>query len=173
MRLVLEGIRARGGDHRVLLSGESQGAWIIGEAAADPALGSVIHRAFLVGHPWLAKTQYTDGHDPRIKVLNHHGDQITLEIKGSARVGMDAMTAVKTGKLGSDFGTVAKAILANPLHGVLLLQTQLRSVPWLRPYLRDPHMYGLEMPRMVHYLQTGILDLTDEEIDDRKHGRRT
>jgi hypothetical protein len=179
MKLVLEGIRQRlesipvAERPKILLGGLSQGAWIIGEAAADPKVGSVITRAMLVGHPWLAKTQYVDGHDKRIMVLNHPGDQITLPVAGDPGVGLDAMIAVRTGKLGSDFGTVAKAILANPLHGVLLLHTTMRDhLTWLRPYLRDPHQYGYEMQRMVHFLHTGELDRSDAELDDLRNGRR-
>lgn len=178
MKFVLEGIKQKlatipaSERPRLLLAGLSQGAWIIGEAAADPALSPVITRAMLVGHPWLAKSQYVDGHDPRIKVLNHPGDQITLPIKGDPAVGLDAMIAVRTGGLGSQFGTVAKAILANPLHGVLLLHTQVRDhVKWMRAYLRDPHQYGYEMSRMVHYLRTGTLDRSDAELDDLRNGR--
>ncbi len=180
MKLVLEGIRQRlaampaAERPRVLLGGLSQGAWIIGEAIADPRVGSVVTRAITAGHPWLAKTQYTNGHDPRVRVINHNGDQITMTVKGDAGVGMDAMAAVKTGKFGEQFGTVVKAILANPLQGVLLLHTMVRdSAPWLRPYLRDAHVYGGDMWRMVDYLRTGTLVATDEELDDRKHGRRT
>lgn len=178
MKLVLEGIRQRFASMpasqrpQVLLGGLSQGAWIIGEALADPKVGSVVTRAMLVGHPWLAKTQYVDGHDARVKVINHPGDQITMPVAGDASVGLDAMIAVRTGKLGTEFGTVAKAILANPLHGVLLLQTTMRNnVGWLRPYLRDPHQYGHEMQRMVHYLRTGTLDRSDAELDDLRKGR--
>jgi hypothetical protein len=178
MKLVLEGIRQRleampaAQRPKILLGGLSQGAWIIGEAAADPKLSGVITRAMLVGHPWLAKTQYTDDHDPRIKVLNHPGDQITMPVAGDAGVGLDAMIAVRTGKLGSEFGTVAKAILANPLHGVLLLHTTIRDhIGWLRPYLRDPHQYGYEMSRLVRYLRTGTLDRSDAELDDLRNGR--
>jgi hypothetical protein len=176
-KLVLEGIRQRLAQlpahlrPRILVSGESQGAWIIGESMADPRLGRVVDRAVLAGHPWLAKTQYLDGHDPRVRVINHLGDQITLPVAGDAGVGVDAMAAVRTGRLKTSIGTVAKAILANPLHGVLLLHTFARDVPWLRPYLRDPHYYVADMPRMVRYLRTGTLDPTDEDLSDARNGR--
>jgi hypothetical protein len=178
MKLVLEGIRQRlatmpaASRPRVLLAGESQGAWIIGEALADPSVGGVVTRAALVGHPWLARTQYLDGHDPRVRVINHRGDQIAMEIKGDAGIGMDAMTAVKTGKLKEHLGLVAKAILANPIHGALLAHTMARdAMPVLRPFLRDPHVYGSEWPRMVRFLRDGVLDETDTERDDRERGR--
>src|SRR5690606_29230316 len=70
-QLALEERKRRGGNHRVLLAGESQGAWIIGEAMADPHVGSVVDRAALLGHPWLAAHQYADSQDSRVKVVNH------------------------------------------------------------------------------------------------------
>jgi hypothetical protein len=177
MKLMLEGIRQRleamppSRRPKIRLAGLSQGAWIIGEALADPRAGAVVDRAVLAGHPWLAKTQYLDGHDPRVRVINHRGDQIAMEVHGDIGVGMDAMSAVKTGALGANIGKVARSILANPIHGVLLLEGYAREIPWLRPFLRDPHVYGMEMPRLVRYLKDGILDVTDEEIDDAKRRR--
>lgn len=178
LKLVLEGIRRRlaampaAQRPRILLAGLSQGAWIIGEALADPRVGSVVSRAALAGHPWMARTQYLDGHDPRVRVINHRGDQIAMPIHGDIRTGMEAMTAVRTGRLGANLALVAKAILQNPLHGVLLAETMTRdALPALRPFLRDPHVYGYEWPRLVRYLRDGELDRTGEEIDDEKRGR--
>ncbi len=179
LKLVLEGIRQRldampqgSRRPRVLLAGTSQGAWLIGEALADPSVGSIVARAQLTGHPWLAKTQYVDGHDARVKELNHRLDQIAMPIKGDLTRGMDAMTAVRTGTLKQHLGLVASAILANPIHGALLAQGYAREIPWLRPLLRDPHMYGYEMPRIVRWLRDGVWDSTDEELDDRERHRQ-
>lgn len=180
MKLVLEGIRqrlAQRGDaaqHRVLLAGESQGAWIIGEAIADPKVGPVVSRVALMGHPWLAAHHYDRGQDPRVREINHLSDQIAMKVSGDPGVGLDAMIAVRTGVLfqGNNLMTLMKAVLANPIHGVLLLQNQLREIPVLRPILHDPHKYSVEMPRLVNFLRTGVLDTTDEEIDDAKKARK-
>lgn len=177
LKFVLEGIRQRleamppGARPKVRLAGLSQGAWIIGEALADPKVGRVVDRAALVGHPWLAAHRYENGEDPRVKVINHRGDQIAMEIKGNIGIGMDAMTAVRTGNLWKQFGTVAKAILANPIHGVLLLQNHLTGMDSLRPFTRDPHEYSMEMTRLVNYLKTGVMDKTNEELDEEKRKR--
>lgn len=177
MKLLLEGIRQRleamppAKRPKVKLAGLSQGAWIIGEALADRRAGAIVDRAVLAGHPWLAKTQYLDGHDPRVRVINHRGDQIAMPVRGDIGVGMDAMSAVKTGALGANLGKVAQAIFANPIHGVLLLQGFAREVAWMRPFLRDPHVYGMEMPRLARFLKDGVFDVTDEEIDDAKRHR--
>lgn len=160
LRLVLEGIRARGGDHRVLLSGESQGAWIIGETIADPAVGRVVDRAILLGHPWLAAHQYAAGQDPRVRVINHDGDQVTLPVRGDATVGLDAMIAIRTLQL-SRIGDVVRALAANPAHGVLMLKSIAFAVPLLKALLRNPHVYGGEMTRAVEFLRHGSLPFSD------------
>ncbi|MCW2923409.1 MAG: hypothetical protein JWM98_813 [Thermoleophilia bacterium] len=158
LRLVLQGIAARGGDHRVLLAGESQGAWIIGEAMADPTDGKVVDRAILVGHPWLAKHQYTAGEDPRVRVVNHAGDQVALPVNGDPTVALDAMIAIRTLGL-SKVGDVVTALSANPKHGVELLKSLLQHIPVVGGLIRDPHVYDNEMTRAVEYLRTGDLPL--------------
>lgn len=180
MKLVMEGIRqilAQRGDaaqHRLLLAGLSQGAWIIGETIADPTYGPMITRAILVGHPWLAAHQYAHGEDPRVRVIDHVDDQISMPVKGSAATGLDAMIAVRTGQMmkGANLLKVVKAIAANPIHGWLLLQTQMREIEWLRPLLRNPHDYNADMPRMAEYLRTGVLTTTSEELDDAERARK-
>lgn len=161
LRLVLEGIRARGGDHRVLLAGESQGAWIIGETVADPAVSKVVDRAILLGHPWLAKHQYAEGQDPRVRVINHEGDQVTMPVNGDASAGLDAMVAIRTLQL-SRLGGVLKALASNPNHGVQLLKSIVYALPGLKSLVRNPHVYAGEMTRAVEYLRHGRLPFSAE-----------
>lgn len=161
MRLVLEGIRARGGDHRVLLGGESQGAWIIGEVLADPVVSKVVDRAVLLGHPWLAKHQYDRGQDARVRVINHGGDQVAMPVKGNPSDGVDAMIAIHTRDL-SRLGSLVKAITANPLHGVKLLGNLAYAMPFLKNLLKDPHAYHGDMTRAVEYLRHGTLPMSAE-----------
>ena len=161
MRLVLEGIKARGGDHRVLLSGESQGAWIVGEVLADPTVSSIVDRAVLVGHPWLAKHQYNAGQDPRVRVINHAGDQVALPIRGSATDGLDAMLAIRTLDL-SKAGALVRAITANPDHGVKMLANIVFAIPFVKHLLKNPHVYDGEMTRAVEYLRHGTLPMSQE-----------
>lgn len=159
LRLVLEGIRARGGDHRVLLAGESQGAWIIGEAIADPAVSKVVDRAVLLGHPWLATHQYDRGQDSRVRVINHDGDQVTLPVKGSPTVGLDAMLAIRTLDL-SKAGDLVKAMASNPNHGVLMLKNLAFAIPLVKSLLRNPHVYDGEMTRAVEFLRHAALPVS-------------
>jgi len=159
LKLVLEGIRARGGEHRVLVAGESQGAWIAGEAAADADVGRVIDRAVLLGHPWLALHQYSRGEDPRVRVINHAGDQVAMPIKGDAATALDAMVAIHTLNLGG-LDEVLRALASNPAHGVRLLGSVAYAIPGLRALLRNPHDYGGEMSRAVEFLRHGSLPLS-------------
>ncbi|MCW2920209.1 MAG: Cutinase [Thermoleophilia bacterium] len=161
MRLVLEGINARGGDHRVLLSGESQGAWIIGEVLADPAVSSIVDRAVLLGHPRLAKHQYNAGQDARVRVINHAGDQVALPIRGSATDGLDAMLAIRTLDM-SKAGALVRAITANPDHGVKMLANIIFALPFVKSLLKNPHVYDGEMTRAVEYLRHGSLPMSQE-----------
>ena len=159
MRLVLEGIRARGGDHRVLLAGESQGAWIIGEVLADPAVSAIVDRAVLLGHPWLAAHQYDRGQDARVRVINHAGDQVALPVKGDPTDGLDAMIAVRTLDL-SKAGSLVKAIAANPDHGVKLLTNLVYALPFAKALLQNPHVYDGEMTRAVEFLRSSRLPMS-------------
>ncbi len=157
MRLVLEGIKARGGDHRVLLGGESQGAWIIGEVLADPAVSHVVDRAVLLGHPWLARHQYNAGQDARVRVINHAGDQVALPVRGSATDGLDAMLAIRTLDL-SKAGALVRAITANPDHGVKMLANLVFAIPFVKSLLKNPHVYDGEMEDLRH----GSLPMSQE-----------
>jgi hypothetical protein len=161
MRLVLEGIRARGGDHRVLLAGESQGAWIIGEVLADPAVTKVVDRAVLMGHPWLATHQYANGQDPRVRVINHEGDLVTMPVKGDPTVGLDAMLAIRTLDI-SKAGSLVKGIALNPTHAVELLKSIAFAIPGLKSLMRNPHVYDGEMTRAVEFLRHGTLPVSSE-----------
>lgn len=154
LKLVLAEIARRGGGHRVLLSGVSQGAWLIGETMADPAVNGVVHRAVIMGHPYLAKSQYVDGHDPKVEVVNHADDIVTVPVRGHTGV-MDAIEAV-LGTKRSLLGAVPQAILGN-LH--LLgpaLRVGLFAIPLLGGIVGNPHEYGHEMPRIVRRLKDGV-----------------
>lgn len=153
--LVLEELRRRGiSPDRIRLAGESQGAWIVGEAMANPQLGNVAARAVLLGHPWLAAHQYTQGQDPRVQVINHVGDQVTLPVQGSPADGLDAMVAIRTLQL-AQLGTVVRALAANPSHGVKMLANIVYAVPGLKTIFANPHVYDRRMPDAIEFLRDG------------------
>lgn len=153
--LVLEEIRKRGGSHRVLLGGESQGAWIAGEAAAHPILGRMVDRAVLMGHPWLAANQYSDGHDPRIFEVDHRGDMVTLPIRGSATAGFDAMIGLRTLHV-ADLARTAGVFLRNSAQTLQMIISLGALVPPIKRRMHNPHIYDMEMPGAVRFLDSGI-----------------
>lgn len=153
LRLVLAGIAAHGGNHKVMLAGESQGAWLIGEAMADPMLKNVVDRAVLLGHPFLAEHQYPDGADPRVLTINHKNDQVAEPVKGNLDIALDAMCSIHTGNV-KDFPKLIPAILQNPRHGVLLLGSLVRwGIP--KGWVVEPHDYNPDMTRTIEYLRWG------------------
>lgn len=154
MKLVLAGIAAHGGDHRVLLTGVSQGAWIIGEAMADPMLRRVVDRAVLLGHPMLAAHQYLDGHDSKVRVINHSSDPIAQPVTGDPTIALDAMIAVNQLDV-SKIGTVLTAAWQNPALVARLAATIVHITPILKHLIRNPHDYGDEMTFVADYLRFG------------------
>lgn len=151
MKLVLAGIAAHGGDHRVVLAGESQGAWIIGEAIVDPMLRRVVDRAVLLGHPWLAAHHYDDGHDPDVRVINNPGDLVTIPVTGDPGRGLDAMVAVYTLQW-SRLPLVLRAMLENPVHGAKLISNLRFAIPVLKHLWKNPHDYGEHMQSVATFL---------------------
>lgn len=156
MKLVLAGIAAHGGDHRIMLAGESQGAWIIGEAMADPMLRRVVSRAFLLGHPWLATHHYDDKHDPDVRVINNDGDLVTMSIKGDSEAlarGLDAMVAIYTGRVWK-LPLVISSLLANPIHGWKLISSIKFALPGANKRWQNPHHYDRHMKEAVAFLRS-------------------
>jgi hypothetical protein len=159
LKLVLEGIRQRLGadlpNHVVTLGGHSQGAWVIGEALADPTYANFVKRAVLFGHPWLAAHQYNSGQDPRVRVINHFDDQVTLPISGSAADGLDTMANLRQGHLSGNVGLLVRTVVHNPHHGWLLLKGYTYDWPVFKGIWHDAHNYEDDMLRGYVYLQTG------------------
>lgn len=168
LKLVMQGIRDRlGADlkhHTVTLGGVSQGAWVVGEIMADPAYSDFVARAVLLGHPWLAAHQYNAGQDPRVRVVNHFDDQVTLPVAGSASDGLDSMAAVRMGRLGSSLGLLARTIAKNPHHGWLLAKTYTYDWPVFKGIWQDPHNYDNDMMRGVTYLKTGAYVPSERQV---------
>ncbi len=154
LKLVLAGIAAHGGNHRVMLAGESQGAWIIGEAAADPLLRPVIDRAILMGHPFVAAHHYDAGQDPDIVEVNHRGDQVATPIRGNVDNAFDAMLAIHQLQVWK-LPAVVAAVAQNPIHGWMLLMSAIRALPGAKLLLRNPHDYGKQMTGAVEFLRSG------------------
>lgn len=158
LRRVLRAIAARPDRHRVFLAGESQGAWVIGEAIKDAVAGAAVTRAALWGHPVVAATHYDDGHDPRVLETNHEFDRVSRPISGDPQVAMDAMIALQSNLKPETVPVMARAIVQNPLSAGLSILNFVRDnfVPKpLRQLIPEPHDYEAEMVPGAKFLRHG------------------
>jgi hypothetical protein len=160
LRIVLRAIAARPGPKpKVLIGGESQGAWVISEATKDPVARGAMTRAAIFGHPSLAGTHFEDGHDPDVLETNHHLDHVAMPLKGDRAKAMDAQIALETSLTLDKIPLLAQAFLADPLAGSLSIAAQIRDhLPLrLRPFwVQDHHDYRADMHRGVEFLRTGV-----------------
>ena len=163
LKLVLAGIAAHGGNYNVMLGGESQGAWVIGEAMADPMLRAVVHRAVIMGHPFVAAHHYDDGHDPGIVEINNPGDQVSAPVKGDVGNAIDAMAAMQKRELWK-IGAILKAGIDNPNQVGLILLAIVRATIG-KSFMKEPHEFSAHMTAAVEFLKNGVFnDGTDAVV---------
>lgn len=154
LKIVLAAIAARGAHHRVMLAGQHQGAWLIGEALADPKLRPVVHRAVLFGHPALAKTHWDDGRDPAVLEHNHPSDHTSRSLSGAADAALDGAVALRRRQFWR-LGAIGDA-LAGQLHMVpAMVANALRALPGVRAVLPSPLDYTDRMAGAVEFLRSG------------------
>jgi len=150
LKLVLAGIAAHTGDHRIFLIGVSQGAWVHSEALADPVVRGQVTRAVLLGHPSLAAHHYAD--DDTVVEINHANDQTTQPLNGDPNVALDAFAAMTLPKL-SNLDDIWAGLKENPRF---LLQEALVIGAFLMPWwFKSPHNYTPDMAAAVDYLADG------------------
>ena len=153
LRLVLQGIAARGKRVTVHLAGESQGAWTITETMSDPSMRAIVDRVALMSNPWGARHHFVDGHDPRIMEMSRRVDLVARRVRGNIDDTLDAAEAV----LKFDLTGLPKLLIAawhNPGTAAMLAVTGLRLLlPGGRD--RDPHNYEDMMPAAVQFLRVG------------------
>lgn len=157
LRYVLRGIAARGGGHRVLIAGESQGAWVISEALKDPVVKRIITRAAIWGHPSVAATHFHDGTDPKVREVNHRWDHVSMPITGNRRQAIDAQIALETKLEPGNLPLIGSALLDNPVAGVLSLVSVVRGMlprP-LRGFIPEPHNYEEDFVAGATWLRRG------------------
>ena len=151
LRLVLAGIAEKGGDHRVLLAGLSQGAWIIGDLMADPKVHAMVDRAVLFGQPGMAQTDYAHRRDAKVLEVSDANDPITWEMddRDAFLRGMDEATRSKA-LAAPELLDVA---LQNPEHGAYFAAKLLDPERWSGDH--DPHQYAENMADGARWLDTG------------------
>ncbi|MCW2920538.1 MAG: hypothetical protein JWL76_412 [Thermoleophilia bacterium] len=134
VKLVLAGIAERGGHHRVTLGGHSQGAWVIGDAIADPAVGASVDKATLYGHPAPAKVDWEDS-DPNVRQVDDPNDPFVWDVAG----GQQALTALDDIHDGQTDSGRQLGIGDYLAKGAGLLSTALQN-PALSAYLIGKHV---------------------------------
>jgi hypothetical protein len=157
LRGVLEGIRAHGGRHRVLIGGESQGAWLICNAMNDPRLAQVITRAALWGTPAAAPVRFRDGENPNAKVreVDNPTDIVTVDLGGGTPKLIDAIDRLaRHDALGGllpllGYGLTHPKVLATLVGG------QLWRIPGVGSKHPSPHGYDVDLPAGIAFLRTG------------------
>ncbi|MCW2955864.1 MAG: Cutinase [Thermoleophilia bacterium] len=153
LRLVLAEVARRGGEHRVMLGGHSQGAWIIGDAMATPELRAMIDRAALFGHPGLAKRHYDDRQDPKVVELNNDKDPIAAKVVDRAEF-VDAMGALEQGITPVTAPKVISSALRNPAASAYWVVAAMDPERWVHA---DPHTYYGAYRDAISWLDTGQL----------------
>jgi hypothetical protein len=142
LRGVLRGIAARFPRARVLLAGESQGAWIISNVLADPSLRRVVTRGALVGHPGVAPTHTHDGSDPKLAEFNNPQDLITIDPGDAAREQVArGVELVSRKRFAEGVPPLLGYLFSRPQMLWGLIRSQLHYVPALSEKIPDAHDY--------------------------------
>ncbi len=135
---------------RILLAGESQGAWSIGVALADPAVRDAVDRVVLWGNPGLQPHQFDGAGDGKVLELTDDQDVVGRPVSGDPELITDALIHVMEGDLWHAWRLPAIAV-ANP-HSTSLL---LRSAARLQTpdgFGRDPHNHREFMGAAARFL---------------------
>lgn len=155
LRGVLEAIRRRRPGARVLLAGESQGAWVAATVLADPALSRVVTRAVLWGAPAAAPLDFADGHDPRVREFNNRGDIVTMDL--GARANETLVAAIdrlaRRDVVGGILPILGYAVTHPAVLGALIA-AQLWRVPVIGSLFPSPH--GYDFVAGVQFLRSGV-----------------
>ncbi len=135
LRAVLELIagRKRPGQ-RVVLLGESQGAWVISSILRDPRLAKVVDRASLVAHPALApahahaSTSTPTRLGASVREFNGSTDVVTREVGRSADTVLDIVDSFARLDVGRALRGAASVLFTNPGLLQALVASQLFRV---------------------------------------------
>ncbi|MCZ4496950.1 MAG: Cutinase [Thermoleophilia bacterium] len=154
LRLVLAEVARRDGDHRVMLGGHSQGAWIIGDAMATPEIRGMVDRAVLYGNPGLAKEHYDDRDDAQVVELNDPNDVIAAKVADRAGF-IDAMGAMEQGIDATNVLGAVGNTLANPKVSAYWAVASMDAERWVHS---DPHQYYYAYRDGLSWLDTGTVE---------------
>lgn len=149
LRLVLQGIAERGGDHSVHVAGHSQGAWVAGDTLANPVLNRMVDSAMLYGHPSTARVDWSKTNDAKVRQLDDPEDPFTKPGTG-LRQALDGIAAIKRDGDWSQVGKIAAATLVNPALGAYLIGRTVFKKDWSGN--SDPHHYNTRYAQGARFL---------------------
>ncbi len=157
LQTVLDELARRGDDRRVMLVGESQGAWVIGEVMRQPGRAAHVDRAVLLGHPALARTHYVDGDLPwaaasKVVEIANDADTVPREIDADPNAVLDAISRLGQGDLGGLLSAV-RVVASDPGYGLDAGINALRG-SILDGRVDDPHDYSGRMREAVALLRS-------------------
>jgi hypothetical protein len=162
LRKVLAGIAAHGGGHRVLLVGQSQGALLIGEAMREPAVRDMVTRASILGHPWISRTEYKPGTDPKVWEHTNADDPLASHIVGPAKQAVEAISKLLQGDIvgaAPAFLTQGWFNIPQAVNTAIWAVRGKMGVPhWL---MHDPHSYVDWYAPALAFLRDGAGPLAD------------
>ncbi|MCW2950526.1 MAG: hypothetical protein JWN41_1539 [Thermoleophilia bacterium] len=151
LRIVLRALEAkRRPDQRIVLGGESQGAWSISVAMSDPALAKIVDRAMLTGNPGVSQHQYDDGTDRRVREIDNPGDAVAVEYRGNASLMIDALERGMSGEP-AQAARLVPALVNNPISAAKAAVSGFR-IAVMRDFAHDPHNYDTRYAEGVAWL---------------------
>ncbi|MCW2928532.1 MAG: hypothetical protein JWM86_2500 [Thermoleophilia bacterium] len=143
LRAVLELVAARRRrGQRVVLLGESQGAWVISSVLRDPKFARLVSRAALVAHPGMAPAHAhatAGGLDTldarRVREFNRDGDLVTRDLGPNAAAAVEVVDAFARIEIGRALaGTIGLAFRAPSLLGGLVSSQLFRMKGTANPH---------------------------------------
>jgi hypothetical protein len=159
LALVLDELRRRGRHQHLLLAGESQGAWIIGELLTDPRYARMVDRAALLGHPAPARTHYPDVTDPAARraqavEVNNRADHVPDVPHAPPAVVLAAMQHFGTGDIVGSLPHMLRIAISDPGY---LLQAGFNALRGtVLSAFGDPHDYSSRMVDAAELLAASI-----------------
>ncbi len=152
LRIVLRDLdERRTPGQRILLAGESQGAWSITNVVNEPEFADVADRVALTGNPGMNEHQY-DGAatDARVREFTNDGDVVAQDYHGDAQMMLDGGLRTMTGEPSNAWRIVGTAINNAP-EAVPAIESAVR-IAVLNDFASDPHNYDNRYPEVVEYL---------------------
>lgn len=154
LRAVLDLVRARlRPGQKLVLLGQSQGAWVISSVLRDPAYAALVHRTGLVAHPALAPAH---GHDttagseklgPTVREFNDPDDLVTRDLGQSAPAALDIVDAFARLEMGKAVGGALRMAFRDPALLQALVASQLFRVKGTA----NPHESGSLLDQAIEW----------------------